>query len=97
MFVQQVKSKIKPLPIMSIKCQNKVYCKYNTSTTLRVLNLNRTSSFDQSVGLSLIFIVALSFLSSSTFKQQDPILAQKYIDTIKYKNLVIDLDDCVKT
>ncbi len=59
--------------------------------------MNRTHYFNQSLGLLLIFILALSFLSSSFFKQQDQLLAQQYIETIKYRNLVIDLDNGVKT
>ena len=69
----------------------------NTSTTLWVLNLNRTYYFNQSLGLLLISIIALSFLSYSFFKQQDQLLAQQYIETIKYRDLVIDLDYGVKT
>jgi len=41
--------------------------------------------------------MALSFLSSSIFKQQDQVLAQQYIDTIKYRDLILDLDDGVNT
>jgi uncharacterized protein len=59
--------------------------------------MNRTLYFNQSLGLLLISIIALSFLSSSFFKQQDQLLAQQYIETIKYSDLVIDLDDGVKT
>ena len=39
----------------------------------------------------------LSCLSTSIFKQQDGALAQQYIQTIKYRNLVIDLGNGVKT
>ncbi len=59
--------------------------------------MNRTRSFNQSLGLLLISIIALSFLSTSIFKQQDQLLAQQYIETIKYRDLTIDLDDGVKT
>jgi dipeptidyl aminopeptidase/acylaminoacyl peptidase len=45
----------------------------------------------------LITTLALSCLSSSIFKQQDGALAQQYIQTIKYRNLVIDLGNGVKT
>src|ERR1041384_8370406 len=46
----------------------------------------------------LIGILALSCLSSnSIFKQQDLALAQPYVQTIKYRNLVIDLGNGVKT
>jgi uncharacterized protein len=51
-----------------------------------------------SLGLLLIGILLLSCLSSaSIFKQQDQALAQQYIQTIKYKNLVIDLGNGLKT
>ena len=50
-----------------------------------------------SLGLLLIGVLALSCLSSSIFKQQDRALAQQYIQTIKYRNLVIDLGNGVKT
>ena len=50
-----------------------------------------------SMGLFLIGILALSCLSTSIFKQQDGALAQQYIQTIKYRNLVIDLGNGVKT
>jgi pimeloyl-ACP methyl ester carboxylesterase len=49
-----------------------------------------------SMGLLLIVILALSCLSTSIFKQ-DQTLAQPYIQTIKYRNLVIDLGNGVKT
>ena len=50
------------------------------------------------MGLLLIGILALSCLSTtSIFKQQDQALAQQYIQTIKYRNLVIDLGNGVKT
>jgi uncharacterized protein len=45
----------------------------------------------------LIFIISFSFLSFSIFKQQDQLLAQQYIETIKYRDLVINLDDGLKT
>jgi uncharacterized protein len=50
-----------------------------------------------SLGLLLIAILALSCLSTSIFKQQDHALAQQYIQTIKSRNLVIDLGNGVKT
>lgn len=59
--------------------------------------MNKTHCLNQSLGLLLISIVALSFLSTSVFKQQDQLLAQQFIDNIKYRDLVIDLDDGVKT
>ena len=39
----------------------------------------------------------LSCLSTSIFKQQDGALAQQYIQTIKYRNMDIDLGNGVKT
>ena len=50
-----------------------------------------------SLGLLLIGILALSCLSTSIFKQRDQALAQQYIQTIKHRNLVIDLGNGVKT
>jgi uncharacterized protein len=50
-----------------------------------------------SMGLLLIATLALSFLSTSIFKQQDSALAQQYIQTIKYRNMDIDLGNGVKT
>jgi predicted esterase len=49
-----------------------------------------------SLGLFLIGILGLSCFSTSIFKQ-DQALAQQYIQTIKYRNLVIDLGNGVKT
>jgi len=45
----------------------------------------------------LISTLALSCISTSIFKQQDGALAQHYIQTIKYRNLIIDLGNGVKT
>src|SRR5947209_10086217 len=50
-----------------------------------------------SMGLFLIGILGLSCLSTSIFKQQDQALAQQYIQKIKYRNLVIDLGNGLKT
>jgi uncharacterized protein len=50
-----------------------------------------------SMGLFLIGILGLSCLSTSFFKEQQAALAQQYIQTIKYRNLVIDLGNGVKT
>src|SRR6476469_718825 len=50
-----------------------------------------------SMGLLLIAILALSCVSTSIFKQQNQTLAQSYVQTIKYRNLVIDLGNGVKT
>jgi hypothetical protein len=50
-----------------------------------------TKTMMLSMGLFLIGILALSCLSTSIFRQQDQALAQQYIQTIKYRNLLIDL------
>ena len=49
------------------------------------------------LGLFLIGTLGLSCLSTTFFKQQDLTLAQQYIPTIKYRNLIIDLGNGVKT
>ena len=49
------------------------------------------------MGLLLISTLALSCLSTSIFRQQDGALVQQNIQTIKYRNLVIDLGNGVKT
>ena len=50
-----------------------------------------------SLGLFLISTLALSCLSTSIFKQHDGALAQQYIQTTKYRNLVLDLGNGAKT
>jgi uncharacterized protein len=51
-----------------------------------------------SLGFLLIAILALlSCLSTSIFRKQEVALAQQYIQTIKYRNLVIDLGNGLKT
>lgn len=50
-----------------------------------------------SIGLLLMAILGLSCLFTSIFKQQNMVMAQQYIKTIKYRNLVINLGDGVKT
>ena len=50
-----------------------------------------------SVGLLLIATLVLSCFSTILLNQQDGALAQQYIQTIKYRNLVIDLGNGVKT
>ena len=50
-----------------------------------------------SLGLLLTATLALSCLSTSIFRQQDGALAQQYIQTIKSKNLVIDLGSGLRT
>src|SRR5215469_6257875 len=68
----------------------------NTSTKIND-KLYTTKTMTLSLGLFLIGILVLSCLSTSTFKQQNQALAQQYIQTIKYRNLVIDLGNGVKT
>src|SRR5207302_360208 len=50
-----------------------------------------------SLGLLLIGVLALSCLSTSIFRQQEQALVQQYIQTIKYRNLVINLGNGVTT
>ena len=45
----------------------------------------------------MIALLTLSSLSTSIFRQQNGVLAQQDIQTIKYRNLVIDLGNGVKT
>jgi len=49
-----------------------------------------------SMGLLLMAILALSCISTSIFKQGNQALAQSYVQTLKYRNLVIDLGNGVK-
>lgn len=49
------------------------------------------------MGLLLICILALSCLIATIFKEQESALAQSFIQTIKYRNLVIDLGNGIKT
>src|SRR5215831_8001557 len=50
-----------------------------------------------SLGLLLMSLLALSCILTSIFKQQNQTLAQSYFQTIKFRNLVIDLGNGVKT
>ncbi len=50
-----------------------------------------------SIGLLLMAILTLFCISTSIFKQQNQALAQQYIQTIKSRNLVIDLGNGLKT
>jgi uncharacterized protein len=58
---------------------------------------SRIKSVTLVLGLFLIGTLGLSCLSTTFFKQQDLTLAQQYIPTIKQRNLVIDLENGVKT
>ena len=62
-----------------------------------IITLVKTRSITLSLALFLITILVLSCLSTSVFNLQDQALAQQYIPTIKYRNLVIDLGNGVKT
>src|SRR5215831_150244 len=65
---------------------------------IRHNKLVRTGSTTLSLGLFLITMLILSCLSTSFFNlQKNQILAQPYVPTIKYRNLVIDLGNGVKT
>ena len=60
--------------------------------------LARTRSITLSLGLFLITILVLSCLSTNILNlQKNQALAQSYVPTIKYRNLVIDLGKRVKT
>ena len=58
----------------------------------------KTRSTTLTLGLFLITTLVISCLSTSVFNlQKNLALAQQYIQTIKYRNLVIDLGKGVKT
>jgi uncharacterized protein len=60
--------------------------------------LHRTKSMTLSLGLGLTALLTLSCLSSAIFEERDnEVLAQSYVQTIKFRNIVIDLGDGVKT
>jgi uncharacterized protein len=69
----------------------------NTSFRLLRCKLYKTKNEVLFMGLLLMAILALSCVSTSIFKQQNQALAQSYVQTIKYRNLVIDLGNGVKT
>ena len=50
-----------------------------------------------SLGVLLIVLLTSSCLSTVIFKQQNQAIAQSYVQTIKYRNLVIDLGNGLKT
>jgi uncharacterized protein len=50
-----------------------------------------------SIELFLIALLGLSFLSVSILRQQNLVMAQQYVQTMKYRNLVIDLGNGIKT
>jgi hypothetical protein len=56
-----------------------------------------TKTMMLSMGLLLMAILALSCISTGIFKQQNQALGQSYVQTIKYRNLVINLGNGVKT
>jgi alpha-beta hydrolase superfamily lysophospholipase len=49
------------------------------------------------LSFGLLLLIGILGLSSSIFNQQNQALAQQYIQTIKQRNLVIDLDNGIKT
>jgi pimeloyl-ACP methyl ester carboxylesterase len=61
--------------------------------------VDRTKSGSLSTGLFFIGMLGLSCLSTTSIfnQQQNQALAQQYIPTIKYRNLIIDLGNGVKT
>jgi uncharacterized protein len=59
--------------------------------------LYKTKTEVLSLGLFLIGILALSCLSTIIFKQPDQALAQPYVETVKHRNLTIDLGNGLKT
>ncbi|MGC2573329.1 MAG: hypothetical protein WA364_17580 [Candidatus Nitrosopolaris sp.] len=69
----------------------------NTSTGFLVYKLYKAKVDVLFLGLFLIVILGLSCLSTSIIKQQKQALGQQYVQTIKYRNIVIDLGDGVKT
>lgn len=70
----------------------------NTSFRLQVGQLHRAKSRTMSLGLLLIATLALSCLSTIVFNERNnEAFAQEYIQTIKSRNLVIDLGNGVKT
>jgi uncharacterized protein len=68
----------------------------NTSLVF-ILQVVENKTMMLPMGLLLIAILGLSILSVSIFKQQIQVLAQSYVQTIKYRNLVIDLGNGLKT
>jgi uncharacterized protein len=67
----------------------------NTSLRLLVFRMYKTEVL--STGLFLIGVLAFFCLSTSISRQQNQALAQQYIQTIKHRNLVIDLGNGLKT
>jgi pimeloyl-ACP methyl ester carboxylesterase len=63
--------------------------------------LYRAKTITLSLGLFLIALLGLSCLAATSIfnqqQEQDQALAQQYISTIKYRNLVIDLGNGVRT
>jgi uncharacterized protein len=57
----------------------------------------RTGSITLSLGLFLITMLVLSCVSNSISNLRNQALAQSYVPTIKYRNLVIDLGNGVET
>jgi hypothetical protein len=69
-----------------------------SNLSLRLLVYRMYKTMMLSMGSFLIgSMLGLSCLSTGIFKQQEQALAQQYIQTIKYRSLVIDLGNGVKT
>src|SRR5215469_13251310 len=85
------------LALCSYQIQTKLNFQKKAQIQVIEITSYTTKTMMLSIGLILISILGLSCLSSSIFKQQDQALAQQYIPTIKYRNLVIDLGNGVKT
>jgi uncharacterized protein len=73
---------------------------YIRHSEYQVTELYKTKPGVLTIGLFLIGILGLSCLSTTSVfnqQQQNQALAQQYIQTIKYRNLIIDLGNGVKT
>jgi pimeloyl-ACP methyl ester carboxylesterase len=64
---------------------------------LGIITLAKSRNITLSLGLFLITMLVLSCLSTSVFNLHIQALAQQYIPTIKYRNLMIDLGNRIKT
>ena len=71
--------------------------KSSNTSPVSILQVVENKTMMLPMGLLLIAILGLSILSVSIFKQQIQVLAQSYVQTIKYRNLVIDLGNGLKT
>ena len=90
--------------MITFRCHNNYpwlqfnYKTSNTSFRLLASQLYRTKIRTTSLGLLLIATLVLSCLSTVIFNDRNnEALAQQYIQTIKYRNLTLDLGDGVTT